>query len=61
MVTFDVLALFEFLFVSERDLTEAFDLASDFDDELVARFDNPKRCTFPITAFLVTPPSSLAI
>ena len=41
MVTFDVLALFEFLFVSERDLTEAFDLASDFDDELVARFDNP--------------------
>lgn len=29
--------------------------------EGVARPDSPRRCTFPITAFLVTPPSSLAI
>src|SRR6056297_2061204 len=26
-----------------------------------ARFDSPRRCTFPITALRVTPPSSLAI
>jgi hypothetical protein len=38
-------------------------LGSFFVDALVvvARFERPKRCTLPITAFLVTPPSSLAI
>ena len=62
VVTFDAFALLAPLFVSEIDLTEAFVLESDLDDdELVARFDSPKRCTFPITAFRVTPPSSFAI
>jgi hypothetical protein len=61
-VTFDVLVLLDTLFVSDIDLTEVFDFVSDLDDEeLVARFDNPNRWTFPITAFRVTPPSSLAI
>jgi hypothetical protein len=61
-VTFDVLVLLDTLFVSDIDLTEVFDFVSDLDDEeLVARFDNPNRWTLPITAFRVTPPSSLAI
>src|ERR1700678_1540937 len=30
-------------------------------DALLARPDNPKRCTLPITALRVTPPSSAAI
>jgi hypothetical protein len=61
-VTFDVLVLLDTLFVWDIDLTEVFDFVSDLDDEeLVARFDNPNRWTLPITAFRVTPPSSLAI
>jgi hypothetical protein len=35
--------------------------AEDFEDVDVARFDKPKRWTFPITALRVTPPNALAI
>ena len=44
LVTFDALVLLDTLFVSDIDLTEVFDFASDLgDEELVARFDNPNR------------------
>jgi hypothetical protein len=36
-------------------------VAACFEDVDVTRLDKPKRCTFPITAFLVTPPNALAI
>src|SRR6056297_808618 len=54
-------------------LAAAFDLASDLaaglalaavsapDAAAPFRFDSPRRCTLPITALRVTPPSSLAI
>jgi len=44
-------------FRGEDDRTDATFLGRDG----LARPDNPKRCTLPITAFRVTPPSCLAI
>ena len=46
---------------SAAGFASALDAVAGFADAVVARFESPKRCTFPITALRVTPPSSLAI
>jgi hypothetical protein len=46
---------------SVAGFASALDAVAGFADAVVARFESPKRCTFPITALRVTPPSSLAI